>query len=362
MTDRAENGLIATGSESVPPSVAPTLSGNNLLSIVVCFYNEAAGIDAFFSRLMPGLAALDKLHLEIICVNDGSRDATLALLLLHAKADDRIKVIDLSRNFGKEAALTAGLDAARGDAAVPIDADLQAPPDLIPRMVELWRQGYDVVLARRIDRSKDAFLKRVTARLFYRLHHRIASIDVPNDVGDFRLMDRRVLLALRKLPENHRYMKGIFAWVGFRSTTIDYVRAPRRAGHSKLPMARLWALAIEGITSFSTVPLRIWTYIGMTISTLAFLYIMLVIVLVLSHQMPFSGYATIVVAIMGLGGIQLIGIGVLGEYIGRIYTEAKRRPVYLVRETYNMEAAPETPPAHPAKPEEAVDPRQIHGS
>ncbi|HWU00528.1 MAG TPA: glycosyltransferase family 2 protein [Terriglobales bacterium] len=355
MTDGTHSSPLAVQSIDTPS----TPPAGNLLSIIACFYNEAAGINAFFSRLMPVLDALDAMRFEIICVNDGSRDATLAQLLERARADDRIKVIDLSRNFGKEAALTAGLDAARGDAAVPIDADLQDPPDLIPRMVDLWRQGYDVVLARRIDRSQDDFLKRITARLFYRLHHRIANIDVPSDVGDFRLMDRRVLLALRKLPENHRYMKGIFAWVGFRNITIDYVRAPREAGRSKLPIRRLWTLAIEGITSFSTVPLRIWTYIGMAISALAFLYILLVIVLVLAQQMPFPGYATIVVAIMGLGGIQLIGIGVLGEYIGRIYTEAKRRPVYLVRETYNMEAATDAPPA---ESREAVNPQQIHGS
>lgn len=305
-----------------------------LLSIVACFYNEAENVDAFFQRLSLALRDIPSIEVEIICVNDGSQDETLPILLKHASADHRVKVIDLSRNFGKEAALTAGLDAAEGDAAIPIDVDLQDPPEIIPEMVAKWRNGYDVVLARRVDRRQDSLLKRSMARAFYRLHNAISNIEVPRDVGDFRLMDRRVLLALRRLPENHRYMKGIFAWVGFRSTTIDFVRMPRRSGRSKMSIARLWSLAIEGITSFSTVPLRIWTYIGLTISALAFLYIVLVVILVFAKQMPFSGYATIVVAIMGLGGVQLIGIGVLGEYIGRIYSETKQRPIYLIRETY----------------------------
>jgi glycosyltransferase involved in cell wall biosynthesis len=326
-----------------------------LLSIVACFYNEAENIAPFFQRLGEALRGIPAIEVEIICVNDGSRDATLPILLQYVSTDHRIKVIDLSRNFGKEAALTAGLDAAQGDAAVPIDVDLQDPPELIAEMVAKWRDGYDVVLARRIDRRQEGFLKRSTARAFYRLHNAISNIEVPRDVGDFRLMDRRVLLALRRLPENHRYMKGIFAWVGFRCTTIDFVRPARQSGDSKLGFTRLWSLAIEGITSFSTVPLRIWTYIGLTISALAFLYIILVVILVFAGQMPFSGYATIVVAIMGLGGVQLIGIGVLGEYIGRIYSESKQRPIYLIRETYDhgaqdMRADPHDPAGHQDDP------------
>lgn len=314
-----------------------------LISVVACFYNEASGVDAFFARLIPVLAGLGTIDFEIICVNDGSRDDTLQHLMRHAAAERRIKVIDLSRNFGKEAALTAGLDIACGDAVIPIDADLQDPPELIPQMIHLWHQDNDVVLARRIDRRSDSLAKRTTARLFYRFHNMIADISVPRDVGDFRLMDRHVIHALRQLPEKRRYMKGLFAWLGFRTAAIDFTRESRQIGESSVSWWTLWRLAIEGITSFSTMPLRIWTYIGLIISFLAFLYVVLVVILVFAHQVPFSGYATIVVAIMGLGGIQLIGIGVLGEYIGRIYAETKQRPVYLIRATYNFDRADAMP-------------------
>ena len=243
-----------------------------------------------------------------------------------------MRVIDLSRNFGKEAALSAGLDAARGDAVIPIDADLQDPPELIPALIAQWRNGFEVVLARRVDRDTDTFMKRWTAGLFYRLHNLIGDVRIPENVGDFRLLDRRVADALRALPERCRFMKGMFAWLGFRTAVVDYRRAQRAAGRSKFSGWRLWNLAIEGITGFSTVPLRIWTYIGVAVSFTAFAYAAFIVgrTLLLGADVP--GYASLIVIMLFLGGVQLIGIGVIGEYVGRIYLETKQRPVYLVRE------------------------------
>jgi polyisoprenyl-phosphate glycosyltransferase len=312
-------------------------TGRKLVSLVITFYNEQAAIAALFAQLDASLAGIAETDFEIVCVNDGSGDDTLKLLVARAKQDQRVKVVDLSRNFGKEAALTAGLDLARGDAVIPLDADLQDPPELIGRMLVLWRQGYEVVLARRKSRRFDQPWKRYSAGLFYRLHNAIADIKIPVDVGDCRLLDRKVVEALRRLGERRRFMKGIFAWVGFRSTIVEFERPDRSAGMAKQSVVKLWDLALEGITSFSTVPLRVWTFVGVIISGLAFIYVALVVALAILGLTPFSGYATLVVAIMGLGGIQLIGIGVLGEYVGRIYTEVKRRPIYIVRETYNLE-------------------------
>ena len=305
-----------------------------LLSLVVPFYNESLAVANFFLGIAPVLAALDHFDFEIVCINDGSSDDTLEQLIAIVGKDPRTRVIDLSRNFGKEAALTAGLNEALGDAVIPIDADLQDPPELIPRLIEQWLNGYEVVLAKRTNRGTDSYLKRKTARLFYRVHNAVADIALPENVGDFRLIDRQVLEALKQLPENRRFMKGLFAWLGYKTTTVEYVRAPRSAGTTKFSGWKLWNFAIEGITSFSTVPLRCWTYCGLVISLLSFIYGLVTIIKTLIRGIDMPGYASLLTVILFLGGIQLIGIGVLGEYIGRVYLESKGRPIYLIRRQY----------------------------
>ena len=305
-----------------------------LISLIVPCYNESLAVENFFLRVNPVLSALEEFEFEIICVNDGSTDDTLAKLLALVEQDYRLLVLDLSRNFGKEAALTAGLDQAMGDAIIPIDADLQDPPELIPRLIEQWREGYEVVLAKRSNRDSDSYLKRNTAQLFYRMHNAVSDLHLPENVGDFRLIDRQVLDALKQLPENRRFMKGLFAWVGYKTTTVEYIRAPRLDGVTKFSGWKLWNFALEGITSFSTVPLRCWTYCGTAISLLAFIYGMVTILKTLIRGIDMPGYASLLTVMLFLGGIQLIGIGVLGEYMGRIYLESKGRPIYLIRRQY----------------------------
>ena len=255
--------------------------------------------------------------------------------MLNAKQNFKnIRIINFSRNFGKEAALTAGLDKARGETAIPIDVDLQDPPELIKELVAKWREGYDVVLAKRADRTSDSFAKRVSADLFYKLNGKISNVDIPNNVGDFRLMSKRVVEALKQLPENQRFMKGLFAWVGFKTIAIEYVREKREAGQSSFNGWKLWNFALDGITSFSTLPLRIWLYIGALVSFLSFLYGSFIILKTLIFGVDLPGYASLAVIMLFLGGIQLIGIGILGEYIGRIYSESKRRPSYIIEGEY----------------------------
>ncbi|MDZ7666365.1 MAG: glycosyltransferase family 2 protein [Desulfotignum sp.] len=268
---------------------------------------------------------------EIICVNDGSTDDTFDQLMQEKQQRGHITVINLSRNFGKEAALTAGLAHATGRAVIPMDADLQDPPELIADMVDYWDKGYDVVLAKRTDRSSDRLSKRITAKWFYKIHNLLSSILLPADVGDFRLMSRKVVDAVNQLPENQRFMKGIFAWVGFKTATVGYTRENRKAGKTRFNFWKLWNLAIDGVTSFSSAPLRIWLYLGVFTSLLSFLYGCFIIVKTLIFGIDLPGYASIVTIILFLGGIQLIGIGVIGEYIGRMYLESKRRPPYIIR-------------------------------
>lgn len=279
--------------------------------------------------------AADGYNFEVVCVDDGSTDHTLASLILLAARDKRFRVVELSRNFGKEAALTAGIDATVGDAVIPIDSDLQDPPELIHSMLEQWRAGFEVVLARRIDRGSDSFMKRTTAGMFYRFHNRISHPKIPENVGDFRLMDRVAVDVLKSLPERQRFMKGLFAWVGFKSVTIDYVRNPRTAGTTKFSGWKLWNFALEGITSFSTAPLKFWVYIGAVGAVTTFLYGTYIVVRTLIHGIDVPGYASLLVAVLFFGSLQLMGIGVLGEYIGRIYMESKQRPLYVIRKTYN---------------------------
>ncbi|PXF59222.1 MAG: glycosyltransferase [Deltaproteobacteria bacterium] len=303
------------------------------ISIVAPFYCEEDMCDLFLKKVIAVLNELNK-PFEIVCVNDGSTDNTLANLLQAKKNCPNIKIINLSRNFGKEAALTAGLDYTKGEVIIPIDTDLQDPPDLIKEFIAHWEEGYDVVLAKRIDRSSDSIAKRITAHLFYKVHNKISHTKIPENVGDYRLITRKVLNAIRELPENQRFMKGIFAWVGFRTATLEYKRDKRKAGKTSFNVWKLWNFAIEGITSFSTVPLQIWLYVGILVSLLSFIYGSYMILRTLFFGVDVPGYASLLTSILFLGGIQLIGFGVLGEYMGRIYMESKRRPTYIVEGEY----------------------------
>lgn len=306
----------------------------DLISIVVPVYNESGAITSFVTAIDQSLAQCSGLDIEFVFVNDGSTDHTLQTLLACQASDNRFRVIDLSRNFGKESALTAGLMNSRGAAVIPMDIDLQDPPTLIPEMINQWRNGYEVVLARRSHRDTDPWIKRSSAACFYRIHNWLAEPKLPANVGDFRLMDRCVVDALATLPESRRFMKGLFAWLGFKSITLDYARPERQQGHSKFNGWSLWNLAIEGITSFSVAPLRLWTYLGATVSLLSILYACFIAIRVLVRGIDVPGYASIMVAITFLGGIQLIGIGVIGEYLSRTYIESKRRPPYLIKQIY----------------------------
>jgi glycosyltransferase involved in cell wall biosynthesis len=250
-----------------------------------------------------------------------------------AEADARIKVIDLSRNFGKDIALSAGLDHARGDAIVPIDVDLQDPPELIPEMLGLWQEGHEVVLAIRGDRSSDTHTKRITAGLFYRLMSWFGDITIPAHAGDFRLMDRSVVDALKRLPERTRFMKGLFAWLGFRQTAIYYTRPPRAVGYTKWKPWKLWNYALDGVVSFTTLPLRIWTYLGFLVALFSLGYLVVIVLRTLMLGVDVPGYASILSVVLLFSGFNMIGLGLLGEYIGRIFVEVKQRPLYLIRET-----------------------------
>ncbi|KVN06977.1 bactoprenol glucosyl transferase [Burkholderia stagnalis] len=319
-----------------------------LVSLVVPFHDEEEAIDAFFAETLPILESVDTVRFEIVCINDGSRDRTLDRLIAVGAGDPRMRVIDLTRRFGKEAALTAGLDEAAGAAVILIDADLQDPPALIPAMIEHWRAGAEVVAAKRTDRMCDPFMQRAAAALYYRVHNALSEVEMPENVGDFRLMDREVVDALRALPERRRFMKGLFAWVGFRTAIVEYARAPRSGGHSKFSGWRRWNFALEGITSFSTVPLRVWTYLGVAFAMLALVYGAFIVLRTLLFGNPVHGYASLISVVLFMGGIQLIGIGVIGEYLGRIYHESKQRPVYLVRRRYRAERAAAAQPARHA--------------
>ncbi|WP_189439495.1 glycosyltransferase family 2 protein [Rhodanobacter panaciterrae] len=316
------------------------MQASPVVSLVVPFYNEGAAVEAFFETIASTLASINTVAFEIVCIDDGSKDDTLIRLLAASRSDPRVKIIELSRNFGKEAALTAGLDAAVGDAVIPMDADLQDPPGLIIKMIEKWRLGADVVLARRIDRHSDSIAKRGTANLFYKIHNRVSHVEIPNNVGDFRLMNRASVDALKLLPERQRFMKGMFAWIGFRTEVLDYTRPARAAGSSKFTGWKLWNFALEGFTSFSSVPLRIWTYIGSFSTLLTLVYLIFIVTRTLIYGIDVPGYASLLVSILFFGSLQLLSVGILGEYIGRIYTESKQRPVYIVRQIYGGSREP----------------------
>ena len=306
------------------------------LSIVIPIHNEAANLDEFFRRL---LAVLERLAVsyEVVCVDDGSTDETLARLLERRARDPRIKILSLSRNFGKEVALSAGIEHSCGAAIIPIDCDLQDPPELIEEMMAQWRLGYDVVYATRHGRPGDGLVKRLTASMFYRLFDAVSEVPIPPNAGDFRLLDRRVVDALLQLPERSRFMKGLFAWVGFKQTEVSFERKERNAGSSAWTYWRLWNFALDGVTSFSSLPLKIWSYVGVVISLLAFAYAIFLALLKLMQGIDVPGYTSLMVVVLFLAGIQLITLGVIGEYLGRVYTEVKHRPLYLLRETHGFD-------------------------
>jgi polyisoprenyl-phosphate glycosyltransferase len=303
-----------------------------VLSVVVPVYNEAEALPEFHRRLA---AVLDNLYWpsEVVYVNDGSMDPSVTVIQKLYQGDGRVALVNLSRNFGKEVAVTAGLDHVRGEVAVVIDADLQDPPEVIPVLVDKWLEGYDMVYAKRRERRGETWLKRKTASAFYRVIHNIGEAPIPADTGDFRLLNRRCIDALASCRERRRFMKGLFAWVGFRHAAITYDRDPRFAGKTKWNYWRLWNLAIEGITSFTIVPLKIATYFGLITAVSALLYASFIVTrtFVMGREVP--GYASLMVAILFLAGVQLVAMGVIGEYVGRIFVEAKGRPLYLV-DTY----------------------------
>lgn len=306
---------------------------DDLISLIIPCYNEEAVLPNFWGRIQSALSAISDCQFEFIFINDGSSDGTQEMLSAYAKNDVRVRVVEFSRNFGKEAALSAGIDCALGDAVIPIDADLQDPPELMVDMVRLWREGAQVVAARRKERSTDSFAKRFTAEMFYRVHNSVAAIKIPENVGDYRLMDRAVVEALKRLPEKARFMKGLFAWVGFRTEYIDYSRETRAAGESKFSGAKLWNFALEGVTSFSAVPLKIWTYIGLLTALGGMIYAAIIGVRTLILGIDVPGYASLIIAILFFNSLNMIGIGVLGEYISRIFLEVKNRPLYIVKGT-----------------------------
>ncbi len=311
-----------------------------MLSIVVPAYNEAAGIAEFWSRLSAALTALS-VPAEVVFVDDGSTDETLAQLVSLRHADSRVRIVSLSRNFGKEVALTCGLDHVRGDAAIPIDADLQQPPELVAELVAAWRAGNDIVIALRRDRGTDSALRRLASGTFHRVFAGLSNVEVTRDAGDFRLLSRPVIDALKSLPERTRYMKGLYAWVGFRQAIVPYDVEPRAAGRSKWGLWRLWNLAVDGITSFSAVPLKVWSFIGLLFAIAAFGYGGYFVLRTLLRGVDVPGYASLMVMMLLLGGLQLLSLGVIGEYLGRVYDEVKARPLYIVRQRYGFDADPE---------------------
>ena len=342
-TSRAIGCASSTTKRSAPYGVRDKMSNfteacwpkNDLavcsLTVVVPVLNEEAGLAEFHLRLMMALQELQITH-EILYVDDGSTDGTEAQLKSLQRCHACVSIAKLSRNFGKEAAMTAGLQLAKGQAVVIIDADLQDPPELIGQMVDAWRQGADVVSMRRRSRAGESWFKEASAFAFYRVFNALADVHMPADVGDYRLLSRRVVNAINQLPERNRFMKGIFAWVGFRTVTIEYDRHARAEGESKWPYRKLWRFAVEGITGFSVAPLKLATYTGVVSSLLSFGYAALFLIKTLLVGEAVHGFPTLIVSILLLGGLQLMAIGILGEYIGRIFLESKRRPLFLLDE------------------------------
>lgn len=304
-----------------------------LVSLVVPVFNEEESIAVFLDATVP-LLERDGVQFEIVFVNDGSRDNTFARLFDCSRTDRRLRIVNLSRNFGKEAALTAGIDHARGDVLIPMDIDLQDPPELIATFVARWREGYDIVYGIRSARHADTAAKRLSAGWFYRVFNSMSPVRIPPNVGDFRLVDRRAVEVLRQLPERNRFMKGLFAWVGFNAVGVPYERPERAAGTSKFDFWRLWNFAIDGVVSFSTAPLRAWFYVGLMIAIVAVLYALFIVTRVLLFGVDTPGYASLLIAVLLMGAIQLLSLGIIGEYLGRLFVEVKARPIYIVEGVY----------------------------
>ncbi len=331
---------------------------NPTFSIIVPAYNEEESLDALHARLA---ATMDPLGTwEVVYVNDGSRDGTLRCLRNLRDTDRRVAIVNLSRNFGKEIATTAGLDHARGDAVVIIDADLQDPPEVIPLLVKAWRDGHDVVYAQRRSRAGETWAKKATADAFYWLMSRTGRVEMPRNVGDFRLMSRRAVDALLQLREHHRFMKGLFAWVGFPSIAVQYDRSPRLAGTTKWNYWKLWNFALEGITSYTVMPLKLATYVGLIVALLAVVYGMIFIVKTILYGNPVAGYPSLLTIVLFLGGVQLMTLGVIGEYLGRIFNETKHRPLYFV-ERYEPSGSSDDEGVKEAADDEAVHARVPSG-
>jgi glycosyltransferase involved in cell wall biosynthesis len=305
-----------------------------VLSIIVPVMDEEEAIGPFVERVTTVLAAVQDpaaQSYEILFVDDGSHDRTLATIAAANALDPRVRALSLSRNFGKEAALSAGLDHVRGEAVVPMDVDLQDPPEVLGAMLREWRAGNDIVYGVRDNRETDSLPKRLTADLYYRAHNWLSQDKIPEHAGDFRLLDRKVVEVIRRLPERNRFMKGLFAWAGFKQASVGYHREARAVGTTKFRYWKLWTLAIDGITSSSTVPLRVWSYLGGFVALGAILYSIVIVVRTLLFGVEVPGYASLLVAILFLGGLQLLSLGVLGEYVGRIMIETKGRPIYVIR-------------------------------
>jgi glycosyltransferase involved in cell wall biosynthesis len=303
------------------------------LSIIIPVKDEEEAIAPCVERVKAALASSDVGdRYEILFVDDGSSDGTLEVIRRLNASDKQVRAISLSRNFGKEAALSAGLDHARGRAVVPLDVDLQDPPEILPAMIAKWRDGFEIVYGVRNNRDTDSLPKRLTADLYYRAHNLLTHDKIPEHAGDFRLLDRKVVDVISAMPERNRFMKGLFAWAGFRQASVSYVREPRRVGQSKFNYWKLWTFALDGITSASTVPLRMWSYIGASVALLALGYAVFVVIRTFLFGTDVPGYASLMVAVLFLGGLQLLSLGVLGEYVGRILIETKARPLYVIRE------------------------------
>lgn len=307
------------------------------ISIIVSMYNEEDSLDSFISAIKKNLQKLSNYDYELVCIDDGSTDKTYALLQNYAKKDSHIKIIKFSRNFGKEYGLMAGLKFCTGDAAIPIDVDLQDPPELIPSFVKKWEEGYEMVYGIRSDRHSDTLIKRNTAKLFYKIYNLMTRSPIPYNAGDYRLIDRKVINAILSLKERNIFMKGVFGWTGFKSTGIKYTRQKRYAGKSKWNYWKLWNFALDGITASTTLPLRIWTYLGSLLSITGMLYAFYIILRTILHGVDIPGYASLLVFILVLGGIQMIILGIIGEYIGRIFIEVKNRPLYIIEEKVNID-------------------------
>lgn len=307
------------------------------VSLIVSMYNEEESLKAFFEEIEKVMRKIPEYSYEIVCIDDGSTDKTYSMLCQYAKKDKRIKVIKFSRNFGKEYGMMAGLKLCKGAAAIPMDVDLQDPPELIIKFIRKWKEGYDMVYGIRSDRQSDTFLKRMTAKLFYKIYNLMTRSPIPYNAGDYRLIDRKVIDAILSLRERNIFMKGVFGWTGFKSTGIKYTRQKRYAGRSKWNYWKLWNFALDGITASTTFPLRVWTYLGTLLSVTGMIYAAYIIIRTIINGIDVPGYASLLVFILVLGGIQMIILGILGEYIGRIFIEVKNRPLYIIDEKVNID-------------------------